>query len=403
MLKRFLRNSSGATALIAAIAAVPLFLAAGMAVDTARVSQATSKLQAALDAGALAAASTKADDQTRIIVANDTFAANIDGLAGQPNVTFYISGDKVVASVSLQHATTFAKVAGFNFTDIHVESEVKIPTWRPAEIAMVLDYSSSMNSNNKWRAMRDAALDLVDIVTESNTRNDIKIGLVPFAKMVAADLPSQYVIEEAPTSPWTGTGCTQDRKWPFNTQDTTPTSDNPTKWGAVGQAAGTCAQLQSRSLKIMPLTNNIDGVISKLNSMTPHVGTHISLGLEFGWHLISPNPPFTEGVIYGDAETLKTIVLLTDGEQTTKAWGPSDSYEAANGEANLETLCDGIKSQDVLLITIAFDLESGSTRNRLRNCATSQAYFFEADSNTQLASAFTEIAALIKGKTYVSR
>lgn len=400
----FRKNQSGAIGLLLALAAVPLVLAAGVAVDFGRMIQAKSQLQSALDAGALAVASSKTAEAGRIKLGKDVYRSNAGELGLGIEPTFSIQDGKVIANVSIQFPMSLTKIAGIETSAIGVSSQVNIPNQRPAEVALVLDYSSSMNSRGKWKAMRDAALDLVNVVSEQQTRTDIKVGLVPFAKMVAADLPAQYVIEETPSSPWTGSGCTQDRKWPYNTQDATPSSLNDdTKWGALGQAKGTCNQLLSRNLKIMPLTDDLGAVTSKLNSMTPHVGTHISLGLEFGWHLISPNPPFTEGTSYGDPDVLKVIVLLTDGEQTTKAWGPGGSYTPENGEQNLEAMCTAIKGNDVLMVTVAFDLESGSSRARLKTCATSPNYFFEAKSNAQLAAAFSEIAGLIKGKTYLSQ
>jgi hypothetical protein len=296
------------------------------------------------------------------------------------------------------------RLAGIDYTAIGADTRVNLHVDRPAEVVLVLDYSSSMNSQGKWQAMRDAALDLVDVLSKQQTNDQIKFALVPFAKMVLADLPNDYVIDEDVTSPWTGSGCTQDRKWPFNTQDTTPDPFNDdTKWGALGQADGTCFQMTAHNLEILPLTNNHSAVVAQLNAMDPFIGTHISLGLEFGWHVISDNAPFSEGAPYNDGETLKSIVLLTDGRQTVKAWGQGDSYTSGNGEENLEAMCEAIKDKGVMLITIAFDLSDTPTRTRLTNCATSTQYFFDADTNTQLAEAFEDIAKLIEGKIYVSQ
>ena len=293
-------------------------------------------------------------------------------------------------------------LAGVDSTTLNAETEVQIPIDRPAEIALVLDYSSSMNRDGKWQAMRDAAIGLVNTVSDNGNNSNIKFGLVPFAKQVRMTIPSDYIVGEAPGSSWTG--CTQDRKWPHNTDDSTPDQfDDDTKWGLTPTASGTCHQMEPHNLTILPLTNTHQTVLNQLNAMDPFVGTHISLGLEFGWHVISDNAPFTEGQAYGTQDLMKAIVLLTDGKQTTKAWGQNDSHSSSNGEENLEDMCTAIKNKDVLMITIVFDLNDGDTETRMRNCATSPQYFFDADNNAELAEAFQSIASLLKQQIYVSR
>jgi Flp pilus assembly protein TadG len=53
---RFARNDSGALALIVGFAAIPFFVAGGIALDTFRAGTAKADVQASLDAAALAAA-----------------------------------------------------------------------------------------------------------------------------------------------------------------------------------------------------------------------------------------------------------------------------------------------------------------------------------------------------------
>ena len=40
----------------------------------------------------------------------------------------------------------------------------------------------------------------------------------------------------------------------------------------------------------------------------------IPAGLLWGWRVLSPTSPFTEGATYTDEKWVKAIVLLTDGE-----------------------------------------------------------------------------------------
>ena len=402
--RKWIRDDRGTVAIMFAMAAIPLALAIGVALDHGSNLSKRTKLQTALDAGALAAAASELDDDARISLAKDVFYQNAGEMGGEVVPVFTIGEETVTGRAELKAVNRFMRVAGLGEDTLGADTTVRIPNDRPAEVALVLDYSSSMKGKGKWQAMRDASLSLVNTLSNDSTNTNVKFGLVPFSKMVVAEMPGEYVIDEDKTNKWTGKGCTQDRKWPYNIQDTTPNPLNEeTKWGMVGQAKGTCHQMASHNLVIAPLTNDHQAIIDQLNAMDPYVGTHISLGLEFGWHLISPNPPFTEGVAYDDSSVLKVIVLLSDGRQTTKAWGPGDSYKDSNGEDNLEDMCEAIKQKDVMLVTIAFDLKYQETRDRLSNCATSPQYFFDADTNDQLVEAFEDIAKLIKGQIYVSK
>jgi hypothetical protein len=58
-------------------------------------------------------------------------------------------------------------------------------------------------------------------------------------------------------------------------------------------------------------------------------------------------------------------------------------------------MCLAIKDTGILLVTVAFDLDDITTLNRLRNCATSPAFFFDTNTNASLAAAFEAIAAQI--------
>ena len=132
--------------------------------------------------------------------------------------------------------------------------------------------------------------------------------------------------------------------------------------------------------------------------MKPYAWTNIALGMAFGWHMLSPNAPYQQGAAYTDDDTLKAIVLLTDGAQTAHSWGPDGKQSKKNGENNLETMCQNIKSINLdpdnpklIIITVAFDLNHAPTVNRLRTCASGDEHFYEAQDNAQLSAAFDNI------------
>jgi Flp pilus assembly protein TadG len=418
LVKRFARSQNGNVAIIFGLSAFSLVFAAGAAIDYSRYVSARSHVQAALDAGALAAASAghgKSEAQ-RQAIALAAFNANIaDGLGAQSGAvaTFAINGDKIDASARGSLPSGFIQLAGIDRMNIEVESQVNIPVDKKAEIVLVLDYSGSMKEVSggavKYRAMRNAAKKLVSDLEAANP-DSVRFGLVPFSHHVWVTLPKQYVVGQTGLGNWTG--CTQDRMHPYNQTDATPLPDeDPTKWGHPQAAPppgdrphGDCAAYVPNHLVVRPLTNNFFAVKDQLDRMLPYAYTHIALGVEFGFHLLSPNAPFEEGASYSDANTEKIMVVLTDGRQTERAFGPGGRREVSDGERNLEQLCEAVKAKGITMMTIAYDLRDEPTTNRLRNCSTDPGrHFFIAESGGDIASAFESIRNEITAQVALSK
>ena len=78
LVKRFGTCQKGAIAVFYALSAVPIFVAAGSAIDYVRYFANTTELQAALDSAALAAAAaTGSDRHRRLALAEATFVTNL--------------------------------------------------------------------------------------------------------------------------------------------------------------------------------------------------------------------------------------------------------------------------------------------------------------------------------------
>lgn len=66
---------------------------------------------------------------------------------------------------------------------------------------------------------------------------------------------------------------------------------------------------------ILPLTSDPTTVINSINSMQAEGGTNIQTGAVWGFRVLSPSEPFTQGSAYGGA-TSKIMIVMTDGENT---------------------------------------------------------------------------------------
>ena len=412
LVKRFGTCQKGGIAILYALSAIPLCIAAGSAVDFIRYVANSTELQAALDSAALAAAATpELTDEERLAMAEATFVANLEngGLSDATITrTFEIEDDTVVAAAQMDMSTSLMSLTSIDSMTLKIGTEVAVPGDKKAEIALVLDYSGSMNETIaggvKYVAMKNAAKDLISNLEAANP-DKVKFGLVPFSHHVHGTFLKSHILGQSGSGNWTG--CTQDRKYPYNLTDATPTADNNTKWGqpqAPVHISSGCSGYVSNNLTMKPLTNDFTYLKSRLDMMTPYAWTHIALGVEFGFHMLSDNAPFSEGVSYDDDETKKFMVVLTDGYQTEPAFGPGSTRTVAQGESNLEALCTNAKAKGITMITIAYDLDDTATRNRLKNCATDpDSNFFVATDTAAVASAFDNIKTIITAEVFISK
>ncbi len=387
-----------------AVAAIPVLIAGGVAVDRIRMDRMRTALQAAVDGAALAAANadTRSNKQ-REALAKTYFRRNFDG-ADDPGSRFSVkvTPAKVTARASAEVSTPFMSLGGLTSATIVTEGEVLREGETNVEIAMVLDYSGSMRDNNKYVRMGLAATDMVESLQSSIGTGKLKIGLVPFSAMVATSMPKQYVTQASAGATWTG--CTQDRQYPYNTGvDTPKVGDDTTKWGYFdntreNSGAYSCSAYLANNLSILPLTDDLDAVKAKLAVMKPLGNTNIPLGTEFGWNLLDKQQPFNEAMPYANKTYKKYLLLLTDGVQTSSQWGPGGSRSVANGNSNLVTLCNGMKAAGITVFTIAYDVRDPAVTTLLKNCAGKNYYQPDA-SASGIADVFATITQEINRQT----
>jgi hypothetical protein len=180
------------------------------------------------------------------------------------------------------------------------------------------------------------------------------------------------------------------------------------------------------STPIQPLTNVKATITTAINAMVAGGNTVIPEGLAWGWRVLSPGPPFTQGAPYGDQTTIKVLVLLTDGANNVygdighnhsqfSAYGYAASgwLGATDGsqtrqvlDAKTTALCNNIKAdkdgnvatQDIYIYTISFQVADGATRTMLQSCATPPANcpgnqcYYDSPTATTLQGAFANIA-----------
>ena len=157
--------------------------------------------------------------------------------APQSSAALTFEDETVVAAADMDMATSLMQFASIDSMKLSVGTEISVPESKNAEIALVLDYSGSMSESIaggvKYVAMKNAAKDLISDLEAANP-DKVKFALVPFSHHVYGTFRKSYILGQSGSGTWTG--CTQDRKYPYNLTDAEPTSDNNYQ---VGPAPGT--------------------------------------------------------------------------------------------------------------------------------------------------------------------
>lgn len=123
-LERFGKCRSGNTAMLFALSAIPLFGAAGVALDYGHAHSAKAELQAAADAAVISASKADTDSSARANIAKSVFASNVANRAfiasAIPKVTTTSGGVSLTASASVP--TSFTRVFGYQKIEINATS-----------------------------------------------------------------------------------------------------------------------------------------------------------------------------------------------------------------------------------------------------------------------------------------
>lgn len=424
-MRAFLGETSGATAVVFALS-IPMFIgAAGIAVDLAQAYNIKTRLGNAVDKAALAAGSTTGGVEEietqvrRFIDANyqeDRLGETYDITVGFGDGTVQVTGRARVP-------TTFMRILGHDYIEVYQETVVKREL-AGVEVALVLDVTGSMAGNN-ITALRTASTNFLNIMFSRISDPDyLRIGIVPFSASVNVGAagasfvnwptsdpyktPSSIVYDSGSSGTTTNwRGCILERASPLDTRD-----DETPNWGMYRYpricsqyySNGTCRTYSNNNPntgctvnRIVPLTNSQSTLQTAINGLAATGNTYINVGLVWGWRVLSPTAPFTQGSEYGDPDWSKTIILMTDGDNvplnTYSAYGANPGISAAQLNARMMTVCQNAKDAGVTIYSITFQSGiSNSTRDLFRQCATDSDKYFDAPSNEDLVTAFESIA-----------
>ncbi len=184
----------------------------------------------------------------------------------------------------------------------------------------------------------------------------------------------------------------------------------PVTLGTTAETKGPGAGCNSQP--ITPLTSDLSILRASVGKLNAAGNTNILEGVMWGWRVLSPREPFTEGKPAAE-DLRKIMIVLTDGKNeigvrpnplgsnyssfgflvdgrlgVTSAGAPT-----ANDLMNDKTLaaCNNAKADGIEIFTIRLEEPDMATGYMLKDCATDEAHFIDVPSRTQLDEAFKVI------------
>jgi len=222
-LRSLARNNAGNTMAIAAAALLPLVAVVGSVIDISRYHMATTRLQNACDAGALATRKAMGEnsiDETSRNHGLALFDQNYaDGTFGLDDLERdYTADDEgtVTGTATGELPSALMSIFGFVSFDVAVSCSADINISN-SDIVFVLDVTGSMNcpddgsycpgsnnnnveaSNARIRGLRTAVMDFYDTVDAATSASaQIRFGLVPYASNVNVGtlIPTEFMVDE---------------------------------------------------------------------------------------------------------------------------------------------------------------------------------------------------------------
>jgi Flp pilus assembly protein TadG len=172
------------------------------------------------------------------------------------------------------------------------------------------------------------------------------------------------------------------------------------------------------SQPVAPLTDDFPALEAKVQALKAGGATNITEGVMWGWRVLSPGEPFTEGKSQADDPTLHKIMIvvsggsndlgvngtelgsayssegyLVDGRLGMTSGSEADATDAMN--AKTLAACTNAKAAGIEIYTIRLEEPDVKTGALLKDCASDASHFFDAPSRSDLDAIFKTIKTRI--------
>ena len=430
--RHFVQDTRGSLVPFFAIMMLVVIAVIGMGIDYTRASLANAKMQAALDATALALSQNAASLNTTDLTteANANFKALYTGSAlATPTVTVSysnVANPQVVVNATGVMKTYFLGLPPMNMSTMNVSASSTI-AWGNARlrVALVLDNTGSMADSGKITALQTATKNLLTQLKAAATNNgDVYVSIIPFSKDVnvgstynnanwidwtdwdAANgscSKGSYSTKTTcqnnkgtwtPAAHSTWNGCVTDRGLPAPTSTPSPQNYDENVTAPVAGSVGTlfpAEQYSSCTLQLKGLSYDWTSMNTLVNQMTPNGNTNQGIGLAWGWLSLVGGGPLTAPAMDSNYQYQQVIILLTDGLNTQNRWSSTQSTI----DTRQQSTCSNIKAAGITLYTVQVDTGGDPTSTLLQNCATDASKFFLLKTASEIVTTFNTIGRTI--------
>ena len=330
-LNRFVGDERGAMLVFALMMFILMLAIGGLAVDVMRHEALRTKLQSTTDRAVLAAASLDQSADPEGVV-DDYFAkAGMSDMLVSRTAVTGLGFREVDAQTAAIQDNLFMRMIGIDTLGVQAQGAAE-ESISKIEVSLVLDISSSMNSNNRLINLRPAAVDFVDMLIGDTTDGDISISVIPYSGQVNAGsaLLSQYNV----TSEHSDSNCVQFENDDF---DTTALSQNDLlqreahfdPW-YTSKAPTLRFCLTEPTSEIIPVSNNGPALKARMQALQAAGNTSIDIGVKWGAALLDPGTRpvistlSTAGIVpaalndrpfdFNNPQVLKVLVVMSDGQ-----------------------------------------------------------------------------------------
>ncbi|KKB77159.1 hypothetical protein VW35_15695 [Devosia soli] len=421
-----LQDEHGNVAIIAAFMIIPMLVLAGGATDIARQEMHRVQLQDGVDRAVLAAASLT---QARTVEQTATEYLKTVSFIDDVDLDYQYSAALNHRSVTItgryDMPTSFLPLIGIETLPI-VATATAQERRQNLEISLMLDISGSMldNSPSRINLLRPAAKQFIDAMITPDTAPYTSISIVPYAGTVNPGAVAFGLL-----------GTTRQHNYSSCVEfDHTANKDYGTGWVAFDHRAQVPHFTENHAsnpagkewsycpyeaTSITYLSNNATTLKAKIDSMKLHDGTGSGVATNWGYLLLDPSArpfigrmaalgqvpmPFANRpAAFADGETLKVLVLMTDGGITSQrrpvaakysyprspeGGGSNYDYQSQSAAStSLRRVCQLAKQNGVIVFTIGFY----TTNADLTTCASSASHFYNV-TGSGITLAFQSIA-----------
>ncbi|MTJ04023.1 MAG: pilus assembly protein [Sediminimonas qiaohouensis] len=335
---RFARQEDGVMVILSLYMFLIMILVGGIGVDLMRFEMERTRLQNTLDRAVLAAADLDQTLDPKDVVMNYFDKSGLGNHLTRDDVTVTqgVGFRKVQATARSTFDTHFMHLTGVETLTAPGAGAAE-ESIGSVEVSLVLDISGSMNSNSRLSRLKPAARGFVDTILDNSEEGNVSVSVVPYATQVNAGeaLLDQYTtthehdyshcvnfIADEYSKPNLARDVAMQRTGHF---DVFTYSEDPISTPVCPTRAES---------EILPLSGDRTTLHNHINSLTAKGNTSIDIGMKWGTTLLDPG---TRSVVsdlvaageissdfegrpsdYRDGETLKIVVLMSDGQNTNQ-------------------------------------------------------------------------------------